>query len=126
MLHREATVSIPRDIPQGADLYQEVRALSGVAELFKALSDDTRSKLLYALGQRELCVREMAELTNLSPPAVSHHLRILRQLRLVATRRSGKEVFYCLRDQHILNIITAALVSARALGLVASLEPVIA
>jgi ArsR family transcriptional regulator len=108
---------------QGTDLHREIHALTGVAELFKVLSDDTRSKLLYALGQRELCVREMAELMNISLPAVSHHLRIMRQLRLVTARRAGKEVFYSLREEHVSALITAALVSARALGLVASLEP---
>ncbi|HHY92959.1 MAG TPA: helix-turn-helix transcriptional regulator [Firmicutes bacterium] len=123
MAEPEAAAPPRGAVQPGTDLDRELHALTGVAELFKVLSDDTRSKLIYALGQRELCVGEMAELLNISLPAVSHHLRVLRQLRLVTARRAGKEVFYSLREEHIITLIAAALVSARALGLVASLEP---
>ncbi|HHV07714.1 MAG TPA: winged helix-turn-helix transcriptional regulator [Firmicutes bacterium] len=105
------------------DLRAEVAALTGIGELFKILSDDTRSKLLFALGRRELCVREMAHLVGLSLPAVSHHLRILHHQRLVRKRRAGKEVFYSLRNREVIAIILAALAHAQDLGLVASLEP---
>ncbi|HHT71250.1 MAG: metalloregulator ArsR/SmtB family transcription factor [bacterium] len=105
------------------DLRSEIEALSGVGELFKILSDDTRSKLLFALGRRELCVREMACLLDLSLPAVSHHLRILHHQRLVRKRRAGKEVFYSLRDRRVIALIVAAVLHAEELGLLTSLEP---
>lgn len=105
------------------NLRREMAALTGVGELFKVLSDDSRSKLLFALGQRELNVREMANLLDVSLPAVSHHLRILHHQRLVRKRRVGKEVFYSLCNQHIVTLIMAALVHAQDLGLAVSLEP---
>lgn len=107
------------------DLCTEMEALTGVGELFKVLSDDTRSKLLFALGQRELCVREMACLLDVSLPAVSHHLRILHEQKLVRKRRAGKEVIYSLRDHRIVALIAAALAHAQDLGLVTPLEPAI-
>lgn len=125
MTKREARPAAGGGQSGNQDLRSEVHKLTGVAELFKVLSDDTRSKLIYALGQRELCVREMAELMDLSLPAVSHHLRILRELDLVSARRAGKEVFYSLRNREIVGLIAAAVVSARTLGLVASLGPVL-
>lgn len=105
------------------ELRSEVAALTGVGELFKILSDDSRSKLLYALEQRELNVQEMADLLGLSLPAVSHHLRILHHQRLVKKRRAGKEVFYSLCDRHTVALIKEALAHARDLGLASSLEP---
>ena len=77
----------------------------------------------FALRRRELCVREMACLLDLSLPAVSHHLRILHHQRLVRKRRAGKEVFYSLRDRRVIALIVAAVLHAEELGLLTSLEP---
>ncbi|MDI3538043.1 MAG: ArsR family transcriptional regulator, lead/cadmium/zinc/bismuth-responsive transcriptional [Bacillota bacterium] len=125
MTNQEAEPAALGSVSRNQDLRSEVHKLTGVAELFKILSDDTRSKLIYALGQRELCVREMAELMDLSLPAVSHHLRILRKLDLVSARRAGKQVFYSLRNREIVGLIATAVVSARALRLAASIGPVL-
>lgn len=75
-----------------------------VAELFRAFSDTSRVRLLSALVERELNVGALAELIGLSESAVSHHLRGLRQMGLVKTRREGKEVYYRMDDEHIITL----------------------
>ena len=75
--------------------------LALMAEFFQSFSDQTRLKIINALMISELCVRELAEVTAMSLPAVCHHIRHLRQLRLVQHRREGKNVIYSLNDEHI-------------------------
>lgn len=72
-----------------------------LAETFQALSDPTRLKILHALSQAELCVCDLAALLGMSSPAVSHHLRLLRALKLVKYRREGRMAYYALDDEHI-------------------------
>ena len=72
-----------------------------LAETFKALSDPTRDKIIYALQHEELCVCDLAHLIGLSTSAISHQLRLLRNLRLVKYRKEGKMVYYSLADKHI-------------------------
>lgn len=73
-----------------------------VAELFRAFSDTSRVRILFALTMREMNVNALAELVGISESAVSHHLRSLRQMRLVQARRDGKEVYYRIEDEHII------------------------
>jgi ArsR family transcriptional regulator, lead/cadmium/zinc/bismuth-responsive transcriptional repressor len=80
----------------------------GLSELYKALADETRVKILYLLSKQELCVCDLAFLLETTLPAVSHHLRLLKALRLVASRRDGKMVFYRLDDDHVLALIEQA------------------
>ena len=68
------------------------------ASLFGLLSDSTRLRILYLLYHREVCVRNIAEAIEMSPPAVSHHLRSLKQLGVITSRRIGKEVHYTIAD----------------------------
>ena len=75
-----------------------------VAELFRAFSDTSRVRLLSALSRQETNVGALAEMIELSESAVSHHLRGLRQMGLVVARRRGKEVFYSIKDKHILTL----------------------
>jgi ArsR family transcriptional regulator len=82
--------------------------VAGLSELFKAMADETRIKILYLLTQEALCVCDLAFLLETSLPAVSHHLRFLRTLNLVRTRREGKQVFYTLADQHVLELLKTA------------------
>lgn len=89
-------------------LKSKILEVAGLSELFKALGDETRTKILYLLAQRELCVCDLAQLLEMSLPAVSHHLRLLKALRLVKYRRDAKTVWYSLDDEHILNIICQA------------------
>ena len=91
---------------------EELRALivdaAGLSELFRALADETRTKVLYLLSRQELCVCDLAHLMEMSLPAISHHLRLLKMMRLVRTRREGKQVFYSLDDDHVLTLIQVA------------------
>ncbi len=80
----------------------EEHTAAHVAELFRSFSDTSRVRLLSALIERELNVSSLAEVVGISESAVSHHLRGLRQMRLVQARREGKEVFYRLKDEHII------------------------
>lgn len=89
-------------------LQHSVRDVAGLSELFRALSDETRTKILYLLAQQELCVCDLAYLLDITLPAVSHHLRLLKAMRLVRNRRAGKQVFYALDDNHVLALIQVA------------------
>lgn len=80
----------------------------GMSETFKVLSDPTRLKIVLALATEELCVIDVAELLGLTESAVSHQIRLLRNLRLVKQRKQGKMVFYSLDDEHIEDLIRVA------------------
>ena len=82
--------------------------VSGLSELFRVLSDETRTKILYLLSTEELCVYDIAQVLEMTLPAVSHHLRLLKAMRLVRSRRDGKHVFYLLDDDHVLSLIRVA------------------
>lgn len=79
--------------------------LNALVEIFKAVSDNTRVKILLALKDGELCVCDISHVLGLSLSAVSHQLRILRSLGLVKYKGSGKMVFYSLTDGHIIKLI---------------------
>jgi ArsR family transcriptional regulator, lead/cadmium/zinc/bismuth-responsive transcriptional repressor len=72
-----------------------------LAETFKTLGDYSRVQIVWVLSQGELCVGDVAELLSMSPSAVSHHLRTLRNLKLVKVRREHRTLFYSLDDKHI-------------------------
>ena len=75
--------------------------LAVVIETFEALADPTRARLLYALRKRSLCVRDLAAGTGVSESAVSHQLRLLKDRRLVKSRRRGNLVVYSVDDHHL-------------------------
>jgi ArsR family transcriptional regulator len=75
-----------------------------VAELFAAFGDTSRVRILYCLAKGELNVGALARSVGISESAISHHMRHLRQLRLVSTRRAGREVFYRMDDPHIVTL----------------------
>ncbi len=98
------------------ELITQVRAsmpdddlLCNIAELFKVFGDTTRTKILSSLFGRELSVCCISEIVGMSQSAVSHQLRILRQTKVVKSRRQGKEIFYSLDDDHIEQIYQLAL-----------------
>jgi DNA-binding transcriptional ArsR family regulator len=76
-----------------------------VAELFRAFSDTSRVRIMSALLDGERNVSALAELVGISESAVSHHMRGLRQMRLVTARRNGKEVYYRIEDEHIITLL---------------------
>ncbi len=75
--------------------------LTLIADTFQILANPTRLRIVGALAGRELCVGDLAAAVEASPSAVSHHLRQLRQMRLVRHRREGKLTFYSLDDDHV-------------------------
>lgn len=101
----EYSLSCTANEPELRDALDEV---NGLSELFRVLADETRTKILYLLSEQELCVCDLAHLLDMSLPAVSHHLRLLKDTRLVRHRRDGKQVFYALDDDHVLSLIRVA------------------
>lgn len=81
----------------------------GMAGLFGALADTTRASIVHTLLQRELCTLDLAIVLGLSPPTVSQHLRVLRDLRLVRSRRHGRLVLYHLNDAHVAQLVSIGL-----------------
>lgn len=78
--------------------------LFDLAELFKVFGDSTRMKIICALLEDELCVGDIAVITNSTPSAISHQLRVLKQAKLVKYRKDGKSVYYSLDDEHVKQI----------------------
>lgn len=77
-----------------------------MAQLFKALGDPTRLRIVQALSLDELCVCDLAALMDVSISAISHQLRLLRNLKVVKFRRAGKMAYYSLNDDHVRQLIT--------------------
>lgn len=80
-----------------------------IADLFKAFGDSTRVHILSLLAGEELCVTDIAEAVELSQSAISHQLRILKQMHLIKFRREGKNILYSLADDHVLTILQTGL-----------------
>jgi len=92
---------IPAALPQDT--------LSNVTDFFKVLGDETRMRLVLALGESERCVSDLAESLDMTTSAVSHQLRALRNAGLVRSRREGKNIYYALDDEHVEEILSTAL-----------------
>ncbi|MEX2158648.1 MAG: metalloregulator ArsR/SmtB family transcription factor [Dehalococcoidia bacterium] len=88
-------------VSQGRALLLADAAFAAIAESFRALADPSRAKIVYALLQQELCVCDIAAVAGVSESATSQHLRVLRNLRLVKSRRNGKMIYYSLDDDHV-------------------------
>jgi ArsR family transcriptional regulator len=80
-----------------------------LAQLFKALADPTRVRIMSALAHTELCVYDLAATLGMSQSAVSHQLRRLRELHLVRYRKAGRHVYYRLDDQHVFELFRGGL-----------------
>ena len=87
----------------------EKETLEQIAELFKGFADSTRVHILSLLVERELCVTDIAEAVALSQSAISHQLRILKQMHLIKFRREGKNILYSLADDHVKTILQMGL-----------------
>lgn len=94
----------------------EIEATRDLAPIFKALADETRLKIIYALSRDELCVCDVASIIGSTVAAASHHLRFLKNAGLAKYRRQGKLVFYSLDDACVTTIIEAALEHRRHNG----------
>ena len=83
--------------------------LEQIAELFKAFGDPTRVHILSLLVEKKLCVGAIAEAVDISQSAISHQLRILKQMHLIKFRREGKNIWYSLADDHVRTILQMGL-----------------
>ena len=84
-----------------------------IADLFKAFGDPTRVAILSLLVDGELCVNDITETMTVSQSAISHQLRILKQMHLIKSHREGKNILYSLADDHVLTILKMGLEHVR-------------
>lgn len=97
-VHEDLLRIVEQTIPEETELYD-------LAELFKVFGDSTRIRILFVLSSAEVCVCDLARVLNMTQSAISHQLRILKQNKLVKSRREGKSIFYSLADGHVSTII---------------------
>ena len=97
-----------RKVSRVKDLLPDADTVLELSDLFKALSDATRLRIVISLSIAELCVCELATMIGVSVSAVSHQLRILRGMKMVNFRREGKMVYYSLDDRHVETLINEA------------------
>ncbi|MBQ8804622.1 MAG: helix-turn-helix transcriptional regulator [Tyzzerella sp.] len=100
--HGHAHENLVHQIEDGMPNEETIR---GLADFYKVFGDVTRIKILCALFQAESCVCGLAEAVGMTQSAVSHQLRLLKQMKLVKNRREGKTVYYSLADSHIQTIL---------------------
>ena len=79
----------------------DLEAAERLARIFRSLADPTRVRIVSALARSELCVGDLAAMLDMSVSAVSHQLRLLREMRVVRNRREGKHIYYVLDDEHV-------------------------
>ena len=97
-VHEDVVKKVTSQMPPDEMLYD-------LAELFKVFGDSTRIRILFVLFESEMCVCDIAQLLNMTQSAISHQLRILKQGRLVKSRREGKSIFYSLADSHVETVL---------------------
>ena len=103
VIHEEIVNQVREKMPLEENLYD-------LAELFKIFGDPTRIKILWALDEAEMCVCDISVLLNMTQSAISHQLRVLKQANLVKKRKTGKIVFYSLKDEHVKQIFDQGLI----------------
>lgn len=101
-IDQEKIEYILKEMPSAENIYL-------VTELFRALGDETRTRILSVLAEGEICVCHISKILNMTKSAISHQLKVLKMVRLVKSRKSGKEVYYSLDDEHIFKIYKAAI-----------------
>jgi len=95
----------PDKVEEIRDLLADVDHIQDLSELFKALCDSTRLRIVLALKENQLCVHDLAHLIDTSESNTSHQLRLLRNKKLVKYQRKGKQVFYSIDDEHIAHFL---------------------
>lgn len=101
---------VSKNHPEKArNVQNQMTDLSEVATIFKALADETRLKIAYALTiEEEMCVCDIAAVIDSSTATASHHLRYLRERKLAKSERKGKQIYYSLSDKHVYQLVTIA------------------
>ena len=97
------------EIKEVTDALPDEDTLDELEGLFKIFGDSTRIKILYVLHIKEMCVMDISLALGMSQSAISHQLRVLRQTRLIRSRRDGKNIYYSLADEHVHTIISMGL-----------------
>ncbi len=101
-VHEEIVNMVEKHMPHEEEL-------ADLAEFFRVFGDTTRIRILYVLMCSEMCVCDIASLLGMTQSAISHQLRVLKQMELVKNRREGKTIFYSLADGHIKSILSQGL-----------------
>jgi ArsR family transcriptional regulator len=94
IIHQDAVDKALKNMPNPDELVK-------LSELFKILGDKTRINILWALDNHEMCVCDIANVLNMTKSSISHQLAVLKSFNLVKYRKSGKEVYYMLDDEHV-------------------------
>ena len=102
VIHEDVVREVKKRLPSEDTLYD-------LADLFKVFGDSTRVKILCALFEHEMCVCDLAAVTEMTQSAISHQLRVLKQANLVGFRRDGKTMYYSLKDDHVFSIYAQGL-----------------
>ena len=102
VIHEEAVALVRGQMPDEDRLFD-------LADFYKVLADSTRIRIVQALVFHELCVCDISALLNMSQSAISHQLRLLKQSRLVKSRKAGKIVYYSIDDEHVSAILALGL-----------------
>lgn len=102
IIHQDVVKEVLSKMPDEITFYQ-------LADLFKLIGDTTRCRILFALDQKEMCVCDLANVLNMTKSSISHQLAVLRRSHIVKPRKSGKEVYYNLEDEHIVKLFEIGL-----------------
>ncbi len=102
IIHQEAVKEVLQNMPQE-------NIFNHLATLYKLIGDPTRCKILFALDQKEMCVCDLANVLNMTKSSISHQLAVLKKNEVVKYRKSGKEVYYALDDDHIVKLFEIGL-----------------
>lgn len=102
VIHQDAVEQVLSNLPSEQIFYK-------LADLYKLIGDTTRCRILFALDQREMCVCDLANVLNMTKSSISHQLAVLRRSGIVKCRKSGKEVYYTLEDDHIVQLFEIGL-----------------
>lgn len=104
----------PESVRLGWEMLLPESESKALAATFSALADPSRLKIVYSLSAQQLCTCDLAAIAGISESAVSQHLKVLRNLRLIRSRREGKVVYYSLDDDHIGSLLAVCLEHVRA------------
>ena len=102
-MFQESIDKVQKNMPEDAEI-------DSVVSFYKVLGDKTRLRILYALKEQDICAGDIAVLLDMTKSAVSHQLAVMRNMRQIKSRREGKNVFYSLYDEHIVDILEVALI----------------
>jgi DNA-binding transcriptional ArsR family regulator len=101
-INEKKVIETVETLPKQEDIVQ-------MADIFKALSDPTRLKIVLSLLKQEHCVCDIAVICSQTDSAISHQLRILRTMKIVRNRREGKIIYYTIDDDHVVSLINMSL-----------------